>query len=97
MRMREVSRTTYICINDVLQMPSKLNQLAQDFEAEGYEVSRGLGGAVILTLDNGQVHYVPAGDKIQQVIFEHEEADYGMGRRGDEMGRTRKEEEPCNY
>ncbi len=71
MKLKEIDRLTYSWVNDIMQMPAKLSEIAQISKNEGYEVSRGIGGTVIIKLDNGEVHYVPAGGYIERVLFKY--------------------------
>ncbi len=71
MRLKEVERNNFSFVNDIITMPSKLNEIAELYTNEGYEVSRGLAGTVILKLEGGEVHFVPAGDIVQQIVFKY--------------------------
>lgn len=67
--MKKVQELKYKAIGDILKMPGELNAVAKDFEAEGYKVERGIMGTVVLKLDDGEVHFIPGGSCIKQVVF----------------------------
>lgn len=73
--MKKVHECIHKVVHDVMTMPHELNVLARECEIEGYKVKRGAAGVVILELNNGEVHYVPAGSTIQRVIFAYEDDD----------------------
>lgn len=70
--MKKTQERTYKVINDVITMPSELNSIALEKSQEGYNVKRGALGVVIITFDDGEVHYVPAKESIKVVMFERE-------------------------
>jgi len=67
--VKKVCEQVYQVVGDIMKMPSALNALAKEHEREGDKVERGLAGVVILKLDDGEVHFVPAGSNISQLIF----------------------------
>ncbi|WP_027363999.1 hypothetical protein [Desulfotruncus alcoholivorax] len=67
--MVKVCERVHKVVWDIMTMPCELKAIAREHEAEGYKVERGAAGVVILKLDNGEVHYVPAGAEIRRVIF----------------------------
>lgn len=67
--MAVVQKKVYKSINDVLDMPSALNDIAEDYKGQGFDVSRGDFGMVILKLDDGEVHFVPTGLHIEQILM----------------------------
>ncbi|GBF34112.1 hypothetical protein DCCM_3224 [Desulfocucumis palustris] len=71
--MKKIREQVFRVVGDIMRMSSALNTLAKEHEREGYKVERGLAGVVILKLENGEVHFVPAGSTIKQVLYAYRE------------------------
>lgn len=54
---------------DVMIMPADLDAFAQQQKAEGYQVERGVDGAVIIKLADGEIHFIPAAGCVEMVVF----------------------------
>lgn len=70
-----VSETLYERVFDVTSIPSVLNRIEEELLALGYDrqqVIRGAMGAVVLRLEDGEVHYVPSGRGVEEVVFKIE-------------------------
>ncbi|NMB32718.1 MAG: hypothetical protein GX992_00540 [Clostridium sp.] len=52
-----------------VSMASELDHLASEFIDNGWEIKRGVAGIVVLTLEDGEVHFVPTGKGIEEIIF----------------------------
>lgn len=61
---------TYRMVNDMLTMSWELNQVAQEFEAEGYNVKRAFGGIVVIPMSEGEIHFVPETGRIKEYVFQ---------------------------
>lgn len=70
-RLIQVREKTYNMVHDVLFMPKELNKIELEKKLEGYEVSRAGFGIVVVSLPDGEIHYVPAGDRISEIIFKY--------------------------
>lgn len=57
-------------VSDPISIGSNLDRIASEFIDIGWDVKRGIAGIVILTLRNGEVHFVPSGRGIEEIIFE---------------------------
>lgn len=68
--LKLVRERTYRMVNDTLKMPWELNQVAKDFETEGYTVQRGFGGTVIVPMEDGEIHFVPSHGRIKEYVFQ---------------------------
>ncbi|SFH21802.1 hypothetical protein SAMN05660649_04296 [Desulfotomaculum arcticum] len=67
--MKKVHESICKAVNDVITMPRELNDLAREKTAEGYQVERGVAGTVIVKLDDGEIHFVPAAGCIKMIAF----------------------------
>lgn len=67
--MDKVLEDVYRVVSDPLTMPEQLNKVAEELAAEGYMIKRGLAGAVVITLDDGEINFVPADGAIKRVVF----------------------------
>lgn len=67
--MQVVQERVYKAIADLMRMPGELNALERAYRDEGYHVERGFAGTVILKLEDGEVHFVPGGTLIRQIVF----------------------------
>ncbi|HZJ83753.1 MAG TPA: hypothetical protein VFD57_08105 [Clostridia bacterium] len=56
--------------SDPLSTLGHLDRIASEYVDGGWEVRRGFLGIVILPLQDGEVHYIPTGDGIEEIIFE---------------------------
>lgn len=61
-------------IFDVMAIVPRLNEMAKEFEAEGYRVQRGAYGIVILELSDGVITYLPSGKGIVRQTLTRQEA-----------------------
>jgi len=61
---------TYRVVNDRITMPWELNQVAKEFEAEGYNVQRAFGGTVVIPMPDGEIHFVPGPGQIKEYVFQ---------------------------
>lgn len=66
------SESLYMRVVDLLTVPTALDQIAKEYTDVGYEVERGFLGSVVLKLNDGEVHYVPSGRGIDEVIFRYQ-------------------------
>lgn len=67
--MHLVQERVYKPIHDIMRAAAELNTIARQHEQEGYTVERSIAGAVILKLNDGEVHFVPSGSSIKQLVF----------------------------
>lgn len=56
--------------SDAISMATNLEHIASDYIAGGWEVKRGIAGVIILALQDGEIHFVPTGKGIEEIIFE---------------------------
>lgn len=56
-------------VDNPVIMARELNELAREKKAGGYQIERGVAGAVIVKLDDGEIHFVPAAGCIKLVAF----------------------------
>lgn len=56
-------------IRDPLLIPGRLNEIAEEHLAAGSTIARGPLGSVILKLDDGEVHYIPAAGGIECRLY----------------------------
>jgi len=68
--MKLVRERTHSMVNDMIKMPWELNQVAKKFEGEGYEVKRAFGGTVVIQMTDGEIHFVPDRDRINEYVFQ---------------------------
>lgn len=68
--LKIVRERTYRVVNDTLTIPWELNQVAKEFEADGYTVQRGFGGTVIVPMEDGEIHFVPSNGCIKEYVFQ---------------------------
>lgn len=59
-------------VSEPISIATKLNQIAAEFKSSGWNVKRGIAGVVILTLQDGEVHYIPTLKGIEEVIYKRE-------------------------
>lgn len=59
---------------DPITIGTELNRIASEFIDSGLDVRRGFAGIVILKLQDGEVHYIPTGKGIEEIIFERSRA-----------------------
>lgn len=74
--MVKVSEELYERVFDVISIPSVLNRIEEELLALGYDrqqIARGVMGAVILRLEDGEVHYVPSSRGVEEIVFKLEE------------------------
>ncbi len=67
--MTKFDEKVYQSVNDVMAIPSALRDIELNFWRQGYDVKRGAAGAVIIKMSDGEVHFVPAGTCIKQIVF----------------------------
>jgi hypothetical protein len=65
----KLDEKVYTTVNDVMTISSALRDIELNFWRQGYDVIRGLAGAVIIKLSDGEVHFVPEGLSIKQILF----------------------------
>ncbi|MTI82714.1 MAG: hypothetical protein FH756_02205 [Firmicutes bacterium] len=68
----KLDEKVYVAVNDALEIPHRLTCIESDLRHQGYIIERGVAGSVIIKLNNGEVHYVPAGMCIKQIIFSYQ-------------------------
>ena len=71
-RMKQVRARTYRTVFDPARIPEELNKIEAEKREEGYEVSRGGFGIVVVTFPDGELHYVPDGNTIAEIAFKYE-------------------------
>ena len=59
-------------VSNINLIPSKLNELAEEYTKQGYKVRRTFAGIIVLKLDDGEVHIYPEGNLIKMRIAEVE-------------------------
>ncbi|NLJ41342.1 MAG: hypothetical protein GX352_07020 [Clostridiales bacterium] len=57
-------------VSDPISIATQLNRIARQFMDGGWQVKRGFAGIVILKLQDGEIHYIPTGKGIEEIIFE---------------------------
>ena len=57
-------------ISDPLSVTRELNRIALQLIDGGWKIKRGDAGTVILTLRDGEIHYIPTSKGIEEIIFE---------------------------
>jgi hypothetical protein len=67
--MTKINEKVYQVVNDVMTIPSALRDIEANFWRQGYDVRRGVAGTVIIRLSDGEVHFVPVGMCIKQILF----------------------------
>lgn len=67
----QVAERRFYSAKAPISIPEKLNKIAEQYLNNGWEVRRGLAGLVILKLDDGEVHYVPRGKGVEEIIFQN--------------------------
>lgn len=67
--LKPVERLVCRCL-DPMRTALELDRIALDYMEAGWDIKRGFGGVVILTLVDGEVHFVPSARGIEQIIFE---------------------------
>lgn len=68
--MKVVRNQLYRIISDPFLIQRELNQIAQGYAKEGWKVKRGIIGTVILELQDGEVHYVPTAQGVDEILLE---------------------------
>lgn len=72
--LKLVRERTYRMVEDAMKMPWELNGVAKEFEAEGYEVKRTFGGTVVVSMSDGEIHFVPDRDRIKEYVFQTQQS-----------------------
>lgn len=67
--LKLVRERTHRVVFDAMKMSWELNGVAKEFEAEGYDVRRAFGGTVVVSMPDGEIHFVPDRDKINECVF----------------------------
>jgi hypothetical protein len=65
-----ISSKRLLQVSDPFSIVTELNRIVSEFIDDGWNVKRGIAGIVILTLQDGEVHFVPSGKGIEEIIFE---------------------------
>lgn len=68
--IKVVDEFLFLPIHDPLMIPSELNRVAEEQAERGQSVRRGPLGSVIISLLDGEVHFIPSGRGIDCVIYE---------------------------
>ncbi|MBG9564898.1 hypothetical protein [Brevibacillus agri] len=79
--MIKVAEQVYRHINDPLRTKEHFDAIYRELIDEGYneqQISRGPFNSVILKLEDGEVHYVPSGKGVDEVIFKYENSENEM-------------------
>ena len=67
--MRVIEVKNFFPVHDPLMIQSKLSEFENELKGEGYQVDRKAFGAVVIRLDDGEVHFAPTGSGIVQILF----------------------------
>lgn len=68
--IKVVDEFLFLPIHDPLMIPQELNRIANEQINRGQSVRRGPLGSVIISLLDGEVHFIPSGRGIDCVIYE---------------------------
>lgn len=72
-KMKLIQETILQGVSDPLKMMSELDEIANEYIKEGWNVDRGIAGVIILSLPDGQVIITPDDGKIVQKVYEYED------------------------
>lgn len=67
--LQPVSRRLFEILDPVITI-TRINEMIKAFKQTGWEIKRGIAGIVILTLQDGEIHYIPTLKGIEEVIYE---------------------------